>query len=93
MDSSRGQMPPRIARLPRDPRGYPVDVEPERPELFVAVAGERVEVMPQDGPLPPYVRPSRPHLAVEYWRHGERLEELEGRRMAAEAMERRRVAR
>ncbi len=45
---------------------------PERPEVFVAVASERVTVRPR-GPVLPFLRPTPPLLGVEYWRHGARL--------------------
>lgn len=44
-------------------------VIPERPALFVAIAGTRIEVLDR-GPLPPYVRPRPPILDYEFWRHG-----------------------
>lgn len=46
---------------------------PERPELFVAVAGEKIEASIDNSPLLPHVRPSRPFLAYEFWRHGEQI--------------------
>ena len=58
---------------------------PDRPDVFVAVASTRVEVR-QRGLLVPYVRPARPFLAVEYWRHGKRLSNEEGVRITRAAM-------
>ena len=53
-------------------------VTTERPEIFVAVAGDQVEVVIQDrGILMPRLRPLRPALAYEYWRHGKQLTEVE----------------
>jgi hypothetical protein len=48
-------------------------VIPERPDVFVTVASNRVE-MQERGLLFPYVRPKRPYLAHEYWRHGRQIE-------------------
>jgi hypothetical protein len=47
-------------------------VIPERPEVFVAVGSARMELQPR-GELFPYVRPLRPFLGVEYWRHGQQI--------------------
>jgi hypothetical protein len=51
----------------------------DRPALFVAVAGDRIEYSHNKnvGPLivQPFVRPARPYLGVEYWRHGEQIPE------------------
>lgn len=44
----------------------------DRPDVFVAVASSRVEVMPRNG-FVPYTRPARPALAYEFWRHGQRI--------------------
>ncbi len=49
-------------------------VTPARPDLFVAVGSDRVELQMR-GPLQPFVRPSRPALAYEFWRHGQRIPE------------------
>lgn len=53
----------------------------ERPEIFVAVASGRVESLQRytgDKPgllagIQPYVRPSRPAMAYEFWRHGKQI--------------------
>lgn len=45
---------------------------PDRPEVFVAVAGAEVEVNLHGVPLP-YVRPARPFLAYEFWQHGKQI--------------------
>jgi hypothetical protein len=47
-------------------------VIPERPDVFVAVAGDGIEVQTR-GALFPYTRPRRPFLAHEYWRHGRQI--------------------
>jgi hypothetical protein len=47
---------------------------PERPEVFVAVMAEGQTLI---RPIF-YVRPNRPYVAVDYWRHGERLTTAEG---------------
>jgi len=49
---------------------------PDRPEVFVMVAGSGVELQTR-GALIPYTRPKRPFRAVEYWRHGRQLSEAE----------------
>lgn len=49
---------------------------PDRPEIFVAQASSEVEVKPNTAALP-YVRPRKPVLAYQYWRHGHRLSEAE----------------
>jgi hypothetical protein len=48
----------------------------ERPEVFVAVAAGKVEAQRRPlwfGELQPYVRPSRPFLGYEFWRHGKQI--------------------
>ena len=59
--------------LPRE-HGILLDdtVEPARPDLFVAVASTMVELQ-ERGPFSPYVRPARPFLAYEFWRHGHQI--------------------
>jgi hypothetical protein len=47
-------------------------VSPDRPDLFVAVAAYRLEIQFR-GIAPPYVRPVRPFLDYEFWRHGEQI--------------------
>jgi hypothetical protein len=44
----------------------------ERPDLFVAVGAEAVEAQ-ERGLLVPYIRPARPVLAYEFWRHGKQI--------------------
>lgn len=44
----------------------------ERPEVFVVVASDVIEGLAR-GVLQPYVRPRRPYLGHEYWRHGHRI--------------------
>jgi hypothetical protein len=58
----------------------------ERPKVFVAVmaTGQR---MVGDNGFQRYVRPRRPYLRVEYWRHGERLSDGEGELIAAQELE------
>jgi hypothetical protein len=53
--------------------------------VFVAVASTRVEARSR-GPLLPYVRPARPFLGIQYWRHGKRLSDAEGERIVRAAM-------
>jgi hypothetical protein len=47
-------------------------VIPERPALFVAVAGDVIEAQ-ERGLLFPYLRPARPHLGFEFWLHGKQI--------------------
>jgi len=49
---------------------------PERPPLFVMVAGVQMELQDR-GPIQPYVRPQRPYLGLEYWRTGQQLTEAQ----------------
>jgi hypothetical protein len=67
-----------------DPSKLPQDITPilldntqiaDRPEVFVTIASDRMEVQP--GPASPYVRPVRPVLGYEFWRHGRQLTEAE----------------
>ena len=58
---------------------------PERPDVFVAVAGHRIELKP-NGPTLPYVRPQKPIAAVQYWLHGKRLSDPEGERIVRDVM-------
>jgi hypothetical protein len=48
---------------------------PDRPEAFVIVASDRIEVQSESKILQalPYIRPVRPYLGHEYWRHGEQI--------------------
>jgi hypothetical protein len=48
----------------------------ERPAVFVAVAGNSIEIQKR-GLLQPYVRPARPVLGIEFWRQGKQLTEAE----------------
>jgi hypothetical protein len=68
-------------QLPPEARVLLDDTQiPERPEVFVALAGSRVEIGEPRGPggaLIPYTRPRPPYLGIEYWRHGRRLSEIE----------------
>ncbi len=48
-------------------------VDPQRPEIFVAVAASKVEVCDNGVAMLPYVRPMRPALAYEFWRHGQQI--------------------
>jgi len=44
-------------------------IDPARPEVFVALGGDKVEVTRRD-PLLPYQRPLRPLYGASYWRAG-----------------------
>lgn len=48
---------------------------PERPEVFVAVASNGALLRRRSDRLPmlPYVRPERPYMGYEFWRHGREL--------------------
>jgi hypothetical protein len=60
---------------------------PERPEVFIAVAGTRVEMNVRENDFVlPYVRTERPVLAVEYWRHGKRVGAADGERIVRAVM-------
>lgn len=61
-----------------------------RPVVFVAVAatGQRVAAQP-DLLLPARIFPMRPYVAVEYWRHGKQLTELEAKRLIIDAYSKR----
>jgi hypothetical protein len=47
---------------------------PDRPEIFVAVACQKVEALDRS-PLPPYLKPVAPFLDFSFWRHGQRIPE------------------
>jgi hypothetical protein len=49
-------------------------MDPERPEMFVAVASARTQ-MTRDPRPSVLVRPIPPLLGIEYWRHGARIPE------------------
>jgi hypothetical protein len=51
-------------------------VLPDRPDLFVMVAGDKIEYQAR-GVLIPYTRPSRPYCGLEYWRTGQQVTESE----------------
>jgi hypothetical protein len=58
----------------------------DRPGVFVAVMTVGQKMTGGNG-LQNYVRPARPYRKVEYWRHGERLDDVEGNRLAMQSME------
>lgn len=62
------KLPP-LARVLLDPT-----MIPERPALFVAVASAQVEVQDNGRVKLPYVRPTRPARAYQFWQHGRELE-------------------
>lgn len=65
------------AKLPPEARILLDETQiPERPEVLVAVSGEKIQVQVR-GPLIPYTRPSRPFLGYEFWRHGRQITEEE----------------
>jgi len=51
---------------------------PERPGVFVMVAGSGIEYRDR-GLLQPFVRPLRPLIEWRFWRHGKRITEDEAR--------------
>lgn len=64
---------PNPAKLPPEHRVFLDEtLITDRPEIFVAVAGDRVEAQ-ERGMLQPYLRPMRPALAYEFWRHGQQI--------------------
>jgi hypothetical protein len=54
----------------------------DRPALFVAVLC-RTNAVTRDMR---YLRPNRPYMRVEYWRHGERVDDAEGAAIVAEVL-------
>ncbi|HEY1897030.1 MAG TPA: hypothetical protein VGG62_12185 [Terracidiphilus sp.] len=44
----------------------------ERPEIFVAVTSERVELLDREQ-LPPYLKPLQPFSDWTFWRHGQQI--------------------
>jgi len=50
------------------------ELNTDRPQVFVAAAGDRIEYQ-ERGLLQPFTRPWRPALAYEYWRHGHQISE------------------
>jgi len=72
------------AEASKMPTGHAMLVDhtqlPDRPELFVAVASQLVEIGEAEVFMErylkqPYVRPARPYLAQEFWQQGVRLTE------------------
>ena len=61
---------------------------PERPELFVAVLAHTTISHRNRLGLVQNVAPSRPYMRVEFWRHGERLDDADGQASAAAALQR-----
>jgi hypothetical protein len=62
-------------------------ITPERPELNVAVAGNQIEGHAGPSALSlPYVRPCRPALAYEFWRHGLKISLSEAMPMLQRAL-------
>jgi hypothetical protein len=47
---------------------------PQRPELFVAVCCDRIQVMDRS-PLAPYLKPLQPYAEWSFWRHGQQIPE------------------
>jgi hypothetical protein len=66
---------PDPSKLPRDMVTVLLDETQiaDRPEIFVTIASDRIEVQEREYPLTPYVRPARPPLGYQFWRHGQRL--------------------
>lgn len=76
-----------VKTLPADdPHAVFLDnsVIPERPELFVAVLARGQMVHRSEGQT--YIEPLRPYTAVEYWRHGRRLDDDAGALLAQQAL-------
>lgn len=60
--------------------GVDITQIPDRPPVFVAVLA-RQSVLD-----PPYVKPLRPYMRIEYWRYGTQLDEAEGRAIVDQIM-------
>ena len=45
----------------------------DRPQLFVTAASDQIEIQSSGDPTAPYVRPRRPLLGYEFWRHGKQI--------------------
>lgn len=61
---------------------------PGQPPLFVAVRASGTVVLSWVGPLVETIRPTRPYLRVEYWRHGQRLTTHQGEAVTREHLRR-----
>src|SRR5262245_47952542 len=48
---------------------------PNRPEVFVAVMTKGIKILRHGQ----YVKPRRPYLQIEYWAHGQRLPDAQGK--------------
>jgi hypothetical protein len=57
---------------------------PDRPQVFVAVMAVRQKLITKPGQC--YVKPLQPYLNVQYWRHGQQLDPMEGRKFVDEAL-------
>jgi hypothetical protein len=57
-----------------------------RPQLFVVVMAIGQRMVPGNTPLQRYVRPARPYRKVEYWRHGQRIDDAVGHAEAMQAV-------
>jgi|SRR5215475_6720162 len=60
------------------------NVGPIQPSLFVAVLARGQTVLSEG--LGEYIKPKRPYMRMEYWRHGQRLDDAEGERIARQEM-------
>ena len=58
----------------------------DRPEVMVTAASDRVEIMWNEPPMSPYLRPVKPLLGYEFWRHGRQIIWEEARPFLAETM-------
>lgn len=68
------------AKLPPEARIFLDETQiSDRPEVFVATASDKVEVLKREEFLQPYVRPAKPLLAYEFWRHGKKISWEEAR--------------
>jgi len=69
-------------------RGLECDARgiPERPEVFVAVASNNVEIKPNDLGLALRAPGTAIPAMGQYWRHGKRLSDAEGERIVPTAM-------
>ena len=76
-----------------DPSKVPADVPlvditmlPDRPEVFVAVASDKMEIVGLLDSLTPIIVPQKPHLAYQFWRHGQQLLAVEAMPFIREVM-------
>jgi hypothetical protein len=60
------------SKIPDKVRLVDITMLPERPEVFVAVASDKLDIVDVRA-MTPVIVPKKPHLAYEFWRHGKEL--------------------